>query len=95
MSIIVRGMEMPKNCGSCPLRRINENRAWCYRTGEYIDFNKEFDGRKNNCPLIEVPPHGRLIDADAIQAHEIDIYGKRLRVIDEAKTVIEAEGGEE
>ncbi len=25
----------------------------------------EFEGRPNWCPLVPVPPHGRLIDADA------------------------------
>lgn len=34
--------------------------------------------RFNNCPLVPVPPHGRLIDADAT-----DIYRREERAIDD------------
>ena len=46
MSLLIRGMEMPKNCFICPFKNL-----------EICD---------EDCPLIEVPPHGRLIDADAM-----------------------------
>ena len=40
----------------------------------------------------QVPtPHGRLIDADAIQDYNVETFGQRLLIIDTAPTVIEAE----
>lgn len=50
MSVLIN-MEMPKNCCACPLRL-----AWCI---ERIYMVK----RPERCPLVPVPPHGRLIDA--------------------------------
>ncbi len=72
MRVLVRGMDLPKSCGVCHLRKSNENRVWCSVVGEYICFDTEFEGRKANCPLVEIPPHGRLIDADA--------FDERVRV---------------
>ena len=40
----------------------------------------------------KLPPHGRLIDADAIQDYNVETFGQRLLIIDTAPTVIEAEG---
>ena len=54
MSILIKGMETPKNCGACPLRL-----AWCRERIYMVN-------RPQRCPLIELPPHGRLIDADAL-----------------------------
>jgi len=56
--ILIKGMEMPKSCGDCELA-------------------KHFDGYNENdcpfnafsfydCPLVPVPSHGRLVDADLL-----------------------------
>lgn len=47
MSVLIRGIEMPKTCDECflPLR--------------YCDYAMKRGGK---CPLIEIPPHGDLID---------------------------------
>ena len=50
MSVLVKGMEMPKNCGGCPLRASCVHRI-------YLEYRPDY------CPLIGIPPHGRLIDA--------------------------------
>ena len=54
MSVYIKGFPLPNNCGACPLRL-----AWC-RERIYMVTRPE------RCPLIPVPPHGRLIDADAL-----------------------------
>ena len=103
MSVIVRGMEIPKNCGTCHLRKSNEDRVWCPILGEYICFETEFLGRKTNCPLVEVKePHGRLIDGDELKTafprcdNSMDIKISSVRAtINHASTIIEAEGSEE
>ena len=81
MSILIKGMEMPERCGACFLR---------------VDGCKQriyMEQRPKYCPLVEIPtPHGRLIDADAIQDYNVETFGQRLLIIDTAPTVIEAEG---
>lgn len=54
MSILIKGFPLPNNCGACPLRL-----AWC-RERIYMVT------RPKRCPLVPIPPHGRLIDADAL-----------------------------
>jgi len=63
MSVLIRNMEMPTSCADCRLMAD----GWCYSVGleqrEKISTVK----RPTWCPLIPVPPHGRLIDADALR----------------------------
>lgn len=62
MSILITGMEMPKSCGDCPV-----NMTVCKRGYEYLLAHpKLYNQRAEDCPISYVPPHGRLIDADAI-----------------------------
>ena len=76
MSLLIRGANMPKNCAVCPLERDVFGCAVCCgkadgdRIGTPIyeaDLpSTDFEERRPSwCPLVEVPPHGRLIDADA------------------------------
>ncbi len=75
MSVLIN-MEMPKTCGECAL---NYDSYACIMTGSRFFKDSEFDsfkGRLEDCPLIPVPPHGRLIDADAVKAAAMeDILG--------------------
>lgn len=61
MSILIKGMEMPRNCWECHFG--NGETGNCL-----VDFKShgEWD-EPQNCPLVPVPPHGRLIDADALK----------------------------
>ena len=88
MSVLIKGMEMPALCQECDLYIEGA----CYAKG-YRDYRSIMDMSKpDDCPLIEVPtPHGRLIDADAIQDYNVETFGQRLLIIDTASTVIEAE----
>ena len=68
MSIYIKGMEMPTNCSDCPLcydmMECSASNIRFFKVKEQVfDFCTE---RHPNCPLIPVPPHGRLIDADAL-----------------------------
>jgi hypothetical protein len=61
-------MEMPKNCDSCPFWDDIVPYANCTLKHGYIALNPMAEKwRLQDCPLIEVPPHGRLIDVDALQ----------------------------
>ena len=62
--IYIPGMEMPTSCSECGVR----HEAKCSFYYELLNENEDlYDFRKPDCPLIPVPPHGRLIDADALQ----------------------------
>ena len=57
MSVVIPGMEMPKNCWECP----------CYREDDVCNLDDEcrdvYDGRPDWCQLVEIPEkYGRLID---------------------------------
>ena len=87
--ILIRRMEMPKNCKQC------------FYMASGCKANKHNNGRPQDCPLIAIPPHGRLIDADALKeffpdkgegswTYNIVVSG----IIRDAPTVIPAEEGE-
>ena len=97
MSILIRDMEMPKNCWLCPLSVLYEKpreMLRCKLTKEEV-LRYKIDSK---CPLIELPPHGRLIDADAIDwvegrdEQDRPVYLLLKAQIDNIPTIIEAEG---
>lgn len=65
MSVLIKGMEMPSSCDDCRLT----NGISCYAVPEYTEDEVvgRTDDRPDWCPLVEIPPHGRLIDADALR----------------------------
>ena len=112
MSVIIKGMKMPESCDECRIMVFEDTNCvpelFC---GCPIVFQAHPQGvgyRPGYCPLVPVPPHGRLIDADAVykrlQKQAMSVWGDGnpryqivLDVMDAirfAKTVIEAEEGE-
>ena len=85
MSILIKGMEMPDNC-----RDRHMPMEWCNKW-----IGVEDGKRSSDCPLIPVPPHGRLIDADALkEASHYDDHNVCVvdaDDIDNAMTVIPAD----
>lgn len=73
MSVLIRGMEMPKSCHACCFfgqADIWESdfdgytKSFCKRTGsQTYDYVDKF---LPNCPLVPVPKHGRLGDLNAL-----------------------------
>ena len=106
MSVLIKGMEMPKNCMSCPFPAVGVDAYYCHcptQDGKEYDF-KYADTIPDACPLVEIPtPHGRMIDADKLKRH-IDklpalpdgnfagTHRNLKALINMQKTVIEAEG---
>ena len=93
--ILIKGMEMPK-----------DGVYWCEIgvAGEIATITIHGEDRKS-FPLVPVPPHGRLIDADALKAEgwelqmfRHDEYGCSItcRSLDseDIPTIIPAEEGE-
>lgn len=67
MSVLIKNMKMPTSCSECEL---NYDCFKCIATGTpFFNHERNFDdetARLDNCPLVSVPPHGRLIDADTL-----------------------------
>ena len=80
MSVYIRGMEMPKDWYSCP---FSNGAAGC-KLQDNIVCAKVY--KEHTCPLIPVPDHGRLIDADKLPWYLVD-----ARDILDAPTVIPAD----
>lgn len=102
MSVIIKGMKMPKSCDSCDLIQFDDEEleAHCPLSPYYRWCGTPPDYRPEGCPLVEVPtPHGRLIDdfkllralIKAFPNQSMNFYDTLERVIDEAPTIIEAE----
>ena len=81
MSIIIKGMEMPKSCSEC---RFAVD-GWCYAYGKPNVDALSDKGRTNWCPLVPVPPYGQLIDGDALETiigelqNQAEYYDERAR----------------
>ena len=69
--IYIHGMEMPKNCFLCKLSYLAGERLYCNVTHEEVLRAKIAP----ECPLVAVPDHGRLVDADVVEK-EIERYEK-------------------
>lgn len=91
MSVLIKGMKMPEDCFSCPLKE----EGFCNITNAYAG---EINERNSDCPLVELPEHhGRLIDADELKKiFDIVPAGRVTRAsvrttINHAATIVEAE----
>lgn len=100
---------LPESCYVCRfkyngcmlLQKYTEEHDGCIPPFHYTDWHKwtpEDKGRVHGCPLKEIPPHGDLIDRDALLKTldgELNWYCGRvsseLHFIHEAPTIIEAE----
>ena len=92
MSVLIKGMKMPSSCHEC----VAGFGMSCFVCPPEEDGECPDKGRPSWCPLIEVPKHGRLIDADALmQERTCDDYDFLIvdwDVVENAPTIIEAEG---
>ena len=61
--IYIKGMEMPTSCVLCRMSEYHVTNPYCKITEAKILRNRD---RNNDCPLVPVPDHGRLVDADAL-----------------------------
>lgn len=97
MSVLIKGMEMPKHCRNCKFSYFTHGISMkCL----FISEACKIKGRLSNCPLVAVPtPHGRLIDADALMECRLEPnHYEELKDgyipdydLDSAPTIIEAE----
>ena len=110
MSILIKGMEMPTKCSVCPMLEGNIDDGLCHAASRWLDDDEywiwyeypegDLDSKPANCPLVELPPHGRLIDADALTIElmdrgvdqvQLDDLSEIQQAIADTPTIIEAE----
>lgn len=81
MSVLIKGMEMPTRCSACPMLEGESYGGLCHAANKWLDDDEFWtwfvypdgdvdESKPCNCPLVPVPPHGRLIDADALKAKQ-------------------------
>ena len=91
MSILIKGMEMPKNCEECAIKSWDTEDYVCPFSG----VSTLCISRQADCPLVPVPPHGRLIDADRFSTVLMnDEYQDAFHILAQTPTIIPAEEGE-
>ena len=93
MSVLIKGMEMPKSCDKCQFNRLDP-------TGEILLcdltlFAVSWDEKERpfDCPLISVPDHGRLVDADALKKEWRNGFHRKIvdALMEDAPTIIPAD----
>ena len=88
--IYIKGKEMPKNCCACFCAKD----SFCGITGYEPTFGEWYEDGVKDCPLISVPYHRRLIDADALASmyDPNTDFGKSVRdMIKDSPTIIGAD----
>lgn len=84
MGVYIKGMEMPKNCYQCRMVDSCQCLWKPYDLDDYLDLQymiEEGFTRADNCPLVEIFPHGRLIDAD--EFYEALTMDDRVSIIED------------
>ena len=95
--ILIRGMEMPKSCWDCKFNASTiDHHERCLLTKKTYSWG--LTKPPSHCPMVELLPHGRLIDADAlilrVNMHGTNKFGMLdediRQFIEAASTVIPA-----
>ena len=104
MSVLIRGLSKPENCFSCPFfdvyspTRSSGDEDYQCDLFVSLDYWQASGKADKACPLVEIStPHGRLIDADALNYSHTDLAGNHLVYlvdIEAAPTIIESEDGD-
>lgn len=90
MSVLIKNMEMPHDCDECRLCAfIPVGDYGIHRKCLPLNAKAEITIRRADCPLVPVPPHGDLIDRDALPTSRVE-----WEDIVNAPTIIKAEEGE-
>ena len=72
MSVLIKGLHMPDCCWNCPC--ADGEYGACNISGKSIINDK---GRLANCPLVELPDHGDLIERDELLNEAYAFWNRR------------------
>ena len=65
MIVSIKDKNMPENCQECFC--LNDEYFYCQAMSRKPSDENVIERRPDWCPLIEIPPHGDLIDRDALK----------------------------
>lgn len=92
--ILIKNFKAPKDCKDCC--RLGFSRCPTETSDSLIPSDS---GRPIGCPIVELPSHGRLIDADILKETLMKsaypeqrewYFAEACQFIDEAPTIVEA-----
>ena len=91
---------MPTHCMDCPFMVIRDNDDCILQSDEANENFENWEQMKAGCPLIELPPHGDLIDRAELLQHKGNCYDENdhllyavgTGIILKAPTILPAEG---
>ena len=68
MGVYIKGMEMPTRCGRCDMciKEVDGDIDYHYECCITAAVIKNLGEKMVDCPLVPVPPHGRLGDLDKL-----------------------------
>ena len=67
MGVYIKGFDFPILCERCPMLDWDLDYIKCKVTGRHFKMTECWRSiRVPDCPLVPVPPHGDLIDRDAL-----------------------------
>ena len=90
MSILIKGMEMPKACYEC--RMYEADIYYCAAAERDIDIPSTDEGRCSFCPIVPIPPHGDLIERDkAVRDLRMDYAYAAARIVSLQPIIVPAE----
>lgn len=93
--VLIRNMKMPKSCDECWMTYEGDSDN-CPVVNESVVKYMVEEKRHPSCPLVEVIPHGRLIDVDFFKDNAIRVHTQEGKeyipadYIDIVPTVLEA-----
>lgn len=95
MDILIKNIEKPKNCLECQFYLSEYD--YCHALKDNLS-QKEWE-TKSRCPLVELPPHGELIERSAVidiirtnplmQSDTVKV-GSLVHRVENAPTIVEA-----
>ena len=89
MSILIKGMEMPTRCAECWL--MDGEDSWCTACrGRHLgpEYRYGIKDRPGWCPLVPVPPHGRLGDLAELKAkqqEDADLFINAVSLVEKSR----------
>lgn len=102
MDILIKNMEMQKNCALCPFKDFSEHPFFniCVITGEENTDCVCSLTKASSCPLVALPEHGRLISDTALlhtlthlkgaTEHDTELLKEFEKMVRECTTIVEA-----
>lgn len=70
--VYIKGMKMPTSCSECACCSYYGNgEHMCDITEKVVEYECGLEKRRDDCPLVPVPPHGHWV---AKEDYNLDIY---------------------